>query len=155
MAGNDQLRAARERTASPTYATECLSRQELAELVNAYIWEQHHKMVALDHGYLGKLERGIIRWPGTLYREALRAILGVPTDAALGFVNARRALVKLDDVDRKKFLVTTALGVGAAALAPVAALLEGGEPTPTPVRVGATEIAQIRDAAQAFESWCV
>jgi hypothetical protein len=36
-AANDQLRAARERTASPTYADECLSRQELAELVNAYV----------------------------------------------------------------------------------------------------------------------
>ncbi|MGH3776700.1 MAG: hypothetical protein ACRDRR_13390 [Pseudonocardiaceae bacterium] len=35
---NDQLRAARERTASPTYPDDYLSRQELAELVNTYIW---------------------------------------------------------------------------------------------------------------------
>ena len=33
---NDQLRAARQRTASPTHAGECLSRQELAELVNRH-----------------------------------------------------------------------------------------------------------------------
>jgi hypothetical protein len=45
------------------------------------------------------------------------------------------------------------LGIGTLALAPVAALLEGGEPTPIPVRVGATDIEQIRIAAQVFESW--
>ncbi|MDQ3761603.1 MAG: XRE family transcriptional regulator [Actinomycetota bacterium] len=150
---NDQLRAARERTASLVYPDEGLSREELADLVNAYIWDHHHKRVALDAGYLGKLERGIIRWPAKLYREALRAILGVPTDTALGFVNARRAVVKLEDVHRKKFLRTTAVGLGTLALAPVAALLEGSEPTPIPARVGATEITQIRTAARVFESW--
>ncbi len=60
-----------------------------------------------------------------------RAILGVPTDAALGFINARRAVVRLADVDRKQFLRSTKLGVGTLALGPVAALLEGSEPTPT------------------------
>ncbi|MGH8921079.1 MAG: XRE family transcriptional regulator, partial [Actinomycetes bacterium] len=78
---NDQLRAAQARTASLTDPEDCLSRQELAELVNAYIGDHHHKMVALDAGYLGKLERGIIRWPSKLYREALRATLGMSTDA--------------------------------------------------------------------------
>jgi hypothetical protein len=34
-AANDQLWAARQRTASLTYSDECLSRQEHAELVNA------------------------------------------------------------------------------------------------------------------------
>ncbi|MGH3803007.1 MAG: XRE family transcriptional regulator, partial [Pseudonocardiaceae bacterium] len=40
-----------------------------------------------------------------------------------------------------------------AALSPVAALLKGGEPTPIPHRIGATEIEQIRTATQVFESW--
>jgi len=150
---NDQLRAARERTASPTHPDECVSRQELAELVNAYIWNHHEKMVALDANYMGKLERGCIRWPDKLYREALRAILNVPTDAALGFTNVRRAAVKLAPVDRNQFLRASALGIGVLALGPVAALLEGGEPTPIPVRVGATEIKQVRTAAQVFRSW--
>ncbi|MGH3885994.1 MAG: XRE family transcriptional regulator [Pseudonocardiaceae bacterium] len=154
-AANDQLRAARERTASPTHPDECLTRQELAELVNAYIWDHHDKkIVALNANYLGKLERGHIRWPSKLYREALRAILGVPTDAALGFINARRAVVRLEDVDRQQFLCSSAaLGVGTLALGPVAALLAGSEPTPVPVRVGATDIEQIRTAAQVFNSW--
>ena len=151
---NDRFRAARERTASLTYPDEGLSRQELAELVNAYIWEHHHEMVALDANYVGKIERGIIRWPRKLYREALRVILGAATETAVGFINPRRAVVKLDNVKRQQFLhTTTLLGVGTLSSGPVAALLEGSEPTPIPDRVGATEIEQIRSAARVFESW--
>jgi transcriptional regulator with XRE-family HTH domain len=69
---NEQLRAARERTASPTCPDECLTRQELAELVNAWIWKHHRKKVETSASYIGQLERGTIRWPGKLYREALR-----------------------------------------------------------------------------------
>jgi hypothetical protein len=154
-AANDQLRAARQRTASPNYPDECLSRQELAELVNTWVWEHHHTVVEASANWVGKLEQGIIRWPGKLYREALRAIFSVSQDSALGFVNARsrRAAVKLDDVKRKQFFETAALGVGTLVLGPVAALLEGGEPTPIPARVGATEIEQIRTAARMFSSW--
>jgi hypothetical protein len=65
---NDQLRAARERTASPTYPDECLSRQELAELVNTWIYEHHHTVVQASANWVGQLERGTIRWPGQLYR---------------------------------------------------------------------------------------
>lgn len=98
---NDQLRAARERTGSPEHPGECLSRQELAELVNDHVWRHHSRVVEMDANYVGKLERGVIRWPGKLYREALRAVLTAPTDTALGFTNKRRAVVKLDDVNRK------------------------------------------------------
>jgi transcriptional regulator with XRE-family HTH domain len=155
-AANDKLREARQRTASPTYPDECLSRQELAELVNAWIWEHRKKQVELSANYIGQLERGKIRWPSKLYREAFRAVFSVPTDSALGFINARsrRARVKLDDVKRKQFLETAALGVGALALGePLAALLDGGEPTPIPHRIGATEIDQIRTVTQVFSSW--
>ncbi|MGH3693010.1 MAG: XRE family transcriptional regulator, partial [Pseudonocardiaceae bacterium] len=149
-----QLQAARERTASLTSPDVCLSRQELAELVNAWVWEHHHKAVELTANYVGQLERGKIRWPGKLYREGLRAILGVSTDTALGFVNSHHAVVKLENVDRKKFLHTgAALGAGALVLGPVAALLESTEPTPVPARVGATEIEQTRTAARVFSSW--
>ncbi|MBV9730471.1 MAG: XRE family transcriptional regulator [Pseudonocardiales bacterium] len=153
---NDRFRAARERTASLTYPDEGLSRQELAELVNTYIWEHHHEMVALDANYVGKIERGIIRWPRKLYREALRVILGAATETAVGFINPRRAVVKLDNVKRQQFLhTTTLLGVGTLSSGPVAALLEGSEPTPVPSRVDTTEIEQIRTATRVFESWCL
>jgi transcriptional regulator with XRE-family HTH domain len=156
VAANDVLRAARQRTASLTSPDVCLSRQELAELVNAWVWDHHEKLVEHSANYIGQLECGKIRWPGKVSREALRAILGVSTDAALGFVNARsaRAAVKLEKVDRQQFLRTArALGAGALVLGPVAALLECTEPTPIPTRVGATEIEQTRTAAQVFSSW--
>ena len=151
---NEQLRAARERTASPAAPDECLSRQELAELANEWIWKHHKKMAALSANYIGQLERGYIHWPGKLYREALRAILGVSTDAALGFVNTRRAVVKLEDVKRKQFIQTaTGLGVGLILGGPLAALLETSQPTPIPHRIGATEIEQVRTATRVFASW--
>ncbi|MGH3696650.1 MAG: XRE family transcriptional regulator, partial [Pseudonocardiaceae bacterium] len=154
VAANKKLQAARERTASLTSPDVCLSRQELAELVNAWVWDHHHKVVELTANYVGQLERGKIRWPGKLYREGLRAILGVSTDTALGFLNSHRAVVKLENVDRKKFLHTgAALGAGALVLGPVAALLESTEPTPVPAKVGATEIEQTRTAARVFSGW--
>ena len=156
-AENNQLRAARERTASPTHPDGGLSRQELAELVNTWVWDHHDQTVVVaTANYIGKLENGIICWPGKWYREALRAILGAPTDTALGFVNARsrRAAVKLEDVNRQQLIrTTTALGVGTLVLGPVATLLEGIEPAPIPTRVGATEIEQTRTAKRVFQSW--
>ncbi|MGH3718307.1 MAG: XRE family transcriptional regulator [Pseudonocardiaceae bacterium] len=150
---NTQFRAARERTASPTSADDCLSRQELADLVNAWIWTHHDKKKLLTASYIGKLEQGSIRWPGILYREAFRAIFGVSTDSALGFVNARRKVVKLDNVKRRQFN-HTAVGVGALAMGePFAALLGDSEPTPVPARVGATDIEHVRTATEVFSEW--
>jgi transcriptional regulator with XRE-family HTH domain len=152
---NDLLRVARQRTASLTSPDMGLSRQELAELVNTWAWDHHEKMLDHSANWVGQLERGKIRWPGKVSREALRAILGVSTDAALGFVNARsaRAAVKLEHVDRQQFLRSSRDLGALAALGPVATLLEGTEPTPIPTRVGATDIEQIRTAARVFESW--
>ncbi|MGH3718166.1 MAG: XRE family transcriptional regulator [Pseudonocardiaceae bacterium] len=156
---NEEFRAARERAASLTDPDDCLSRQELAELVNTWIWKHHNKKkVGLTASYIGKLEQGSIRWPGILYREAFRAIFGVSTDSALGFVNSRRKVVKLDNVKRREAVQTaTLLGVGALTLEePVTALLtllEGGEPIPIPARVSATDIEQTRIAAEVFQSW--
>jgi hypothetical protein len=65
---NDRFRVARQRTASLAYPDECLSRRELAELVNAYVWEGHRRVVALDANYVGEIKRGLVRWPGRLYR---------------------------------------------------------------------------------------
>ncbi|MGH3696553.1 MAG: XRE family transcriptional regulator, partial [Pseudonocardiaceae bacterium] len=70
---------------------------------------------------------------------------------------ARRAVVKLEDEDvkrRQAIHTVTGLGVGALVQGPLAALLEGIKPTtPTPKRVGATEIEQTRAAARVFQSW--
>ncbi|MGH3754010.1 MAG: XRE family transcriptional regulator [Pseudonocardiaceae bacterium] len=157
MVANDELRAARQRTASLTSPDLGLSRQELAELVNAYAWEHHDKVLYHSANWVGQLERGKIRWPGTVAREALRAILGVPTDAALGFTGdprSARAAEELDKVDRQQ-LIRTGVSLGVSALlleGPVVALLEISEPTPTPRRIGATDIEQVRTASARLAS---
>jgi hypothetical protein len=132
--------------------------QELAELVKAWIGKHHRTRVELTANYIGKIEQGVIRWPGTMCREALREILSVSDDAELGFVNARarRQAVKLEEVDtakRQKFVHTTTLGSVSLLAEPRATLPERSTPRPTPRRVGASDIAQIRDATQTFTSW--
>ena len=82
---NDQLRTRREATASRSAPGEHLSRQELAELVNAHVAEHTGQAGALDSNYVGKLERGVITWPRRHYRAALRAVLSARTDRELGF----------------------------------------------------------------------
>jgi len=156
---NDKLRKARERTQSRANSEYCLSRRELADQANAWIWEHHGKKYDLNANYIGKIEQGVIRWPNALTREAFRAVLNVRKDSELGFVNARAhyygAVVKLSDVDdvkRRKLFETTKLGVGALVFGgPMAAVLEIR--TSIPHRVGATDIEQIRRATQMFGSW--
>lgn len=82
---NDRLRALRSVTPSPKRPGECMSRAELAEAVNAHVWETSGRRVCLDAEAVGRYERGLIQWPGSQYRGALRAIFGVESDEALGF----------------------------------------------------------------------
>lgn len=54
-ATNDQLWAARQRTASLTSPDVCLSRREL---VNTYVWEHHNKKtVTASANWVGQLVR--------------------------------------------------------------------------------------------------
>ncbi|KXK61544.1 hypothetical protein AWW66_13235 [Micromonospora rosaria] len=62
-----------------------MSRQELAEAVNAYAYEHVGRRVNVDARYVGKLERGEHRWPFEPCRTALRQVLGKATNAELGF----------------------------------------------------------------------
>lgn len=73
---NDRIRAARERAG--------LSRPEVADAVAAQVYERTGHVVGIDAHYIAKLERGVMRWPNTAYRAALREVLHAHTDAALG-----------------------------------------------------------------------
>jgi hypothetical protein len=86
---NDQLRRARLGLASPSGSGRPMSRRELADAVNEYLWKVHERKAAIDAEYVGKLERGDHRWPQDRYREAFRAALGAASDAALGFFVTR------------------------------------------------------------------
>jgi hypothetical protein len=88
---NDQLRQARLRLASPSGSGRPMSRRELADAVNEYLWKVHERKGAIDADYVGKLERGDHRWPHDMYREGFRTALGAASDAALGFFVIRQA----------------------------------------------------------------
>ena len=61
-----------------------MSRQELAEAVNAWAYEHAGRVCSLDASYIGVLERGETRWPRAHHRAGLRAALGAATDAEIG-----------------------------------------------------------------------
>jgi hypothetical protein len=69
---------------SPSGSGRVLSRQELAEAVNAWIYAHTERVCAIDARYIGKLERGETRWPAAHFRAGLRAVLGADTDRELG-----------------------------------------------------------------------
>lgn len=62
-----------------------MSQRELAEAVTAYVFRTTKRDVPLDRHYISRLERGRSRWPIADYRDAFRVVLGVATDAELGF----------------------------------------------------------------------
>lgn len=137
-----------------------MSRQELAERVNTWVWDHYKETVEHSANWICQLEQGTIRWPREMSRAALREILGAPTDAALGFtgdLRSARAAATLESVDRQQLIRTSRDLAALAALEPVAELLaellEDTEPTPTPTRVGASDIEQIRTATQVLDSW--
>ncbi|NBE84470.1 transcriptional regulator [Micromonospora rubida] len=66
-----------------------MSRQEVAEAVNTYLWETYGTRTSLDANHVGKLERGEHRWPKPATREAFRAVLKASRDADLGFYITR------------------------------------------------------------------
>jgi hypothetical protein len=67
-----------------------MSRQELAEAVNAHVYLTTGRVSAMDAHYVGRLERGQRRWPNAAYRAGFRAVLGADTDAELGFYGTSR-----------------------------------------------------------------
>jgi hypothetical protein len=155
---NDHLRRARERVESPNATGEPLSRQELAELVNAWVYEHTSppRIIGTDANYVGQLERGKIRWPQDSDRRAgFRAVLGAATDAELGFRRPRRTRSTVADVDRQQF-IRAALGATVATTCgsfAFAELIAQTQPTPVPSVVGYSEVAEIRSVARAFSSW--
>jgi hypothetical protein len=70
-----------------------MSRQELADAVNAYLAgkddERYQREATLDANHIGKLERGEHRWLNDMRRDAFRHVLNATTDAELGFYITR------------------------------------------------------------------
>lgn len=104
---NHKLSAARTRVRSELTGHP-LSRAELADAVNAWVYRETGRMIQLSANYIGKLERGVFRWPNADYRAGLRSVLGVTTDAELGFRPVGRATgvvrMEANENDSPKFL---------------------------------------------------
>lgn len=66
-----------------------MSREELAEAVNAFLFRKTQRVFEMNANHIGKYELGEYRWPRAHYREALRVVLNVETDADLGFYPKR------------------------------------------------------------------
>jgi hypothetical protein len=67
-----------------------MSRRELAEAACAWLWETTRQRFPLDAHYIAKIERGAVGVPSDHYRAALRAVLGVASDADLGFTTTNK-----------------------------------------------------------------
>jgi hypothetical protein len=85
LAPNELFRQARRRIPSPSGAPRPMSRQELAEAVNTYLWRQHRISENLSAEDVGRIERGQTRWPRKWRRVGCRAVLGATCDTDLGF----------------------------------------------------------------------
>ncbi|PUB32572.1 hypothetical protein C8K30_1011098 [Promicromonospora sp. AC04] len=77
---------------SPSGSGLPMSRSELAGLVNEYIQARTGRPSVLAGKEVGRWERGEVRRPGKLYRDALRAVLGAVSDEELGFFPAPRGV---------------------------------------------------------------
>jgi len=91
---NQKLIDARKRLTSAS--GDPMTPQDVAEAMNAFLWEQHQKTkgspqpTTLDHRYVASYEAGRHWWPSKQYRAAWRHALRVETDAELGFTPKRR-----------------------------------------------------------------
>jgi hypothetical protein len=153
---NELLRAKRERLASPTRASEPMSRAELAAQVSKVLFTDPQMVTRspFDANYVGKLEAGVIHWPKAEYRAALRTILGVGSDSELGFSDARARRDTVDDVNRRELLTSVGTAMSASVVSgPGMRLLAPSSSEELPRRVGRDHIAQIVEAADIFEHW--
>lgn len=120
---NERLRRRREATPSPSGSGAPMTRAELAKAINQYLWKTTGRDCHLTVDALRRYEYGQVSWPGAMYREAFRAVLGAETDADLGFVPTPRGRTAA----RKK----SAFQVGEASL-PGELIHHAGDARPSP-----------------------
>lgn len=144
---NVKLRVLREAVVSTSRPGEPLGRSELAEAVNDYLWRARNERYELDGHSIARYERGQVLWPSEPYRAALRAVLGVATDAELGFRPTRRGRTKIPSgqvISLAEYGTTTDLGVS-----PAEFLSRMTVETPVPTRIGWTDVDHVRATTRA------
>ncbi|MCA1673426.1 MAG: helix-turn-helix domain-containing protein, partial [Actinobacteria bacterium] len=152
---NELLRAAREAAV--------LTQGQLAELANTQVEQETGSLGAMDADYIGKLERGIHRWPNRHYRTALRRVLGCQSDTDLGFFSTRSGGATVgqtpwqanggDDVERQIFIRALAGSMAGLAFSdPIKEFLGSAAGTASQRQVGAADVDQVRHLARMFAS---
>lgn len=150
--------------------------------MNTWLWETTRRRFELDDHLIGKWERGVVRYPIREYRSALRAVLGVDTDDALGFhpparrvdetasgalpalaLWARGTIVadastaaEWDLINRRDALRGAATIVGAGLVGPLAGWLEPLADAPLSSRSGAFalgEVEALEHLVATFREW--
>ncbi|MFC8797146.1 hypothetical protein ACFT2C_05400 [Promicromonospora sp. NPDC057138] len=165
---NEHLRRLREAMPSPSGSGLPMTRAELAAAVNQYIWTTTGEECHLDVDTLARYERGQLRWPRAMYRDGLRAVLGVESDADLGFFRTRRGKSTdptrsaasaregtapeglIDHVNRRQFLQTLTIAGMSASMDEFAHELDRLAPARV---VTEADIAQLSSVGDFFTSW--
>jgi hypothetical protein len=126
-----------------------MSRAELAEGVNSYLWEASNRKrrYSLDEHAIGRYERGEIRWPSAAYRQGLRAELNASTDADLGFWPTRRG--NTTSSGAQTMLVVDYSGAVDIGMGPTDFLARITAETPVPQRIGWSEVESVRATTRA------
>ncbi|WP_091455928.1 hypothetical protein [Actinokineospora iranica] len=134
-----------------------MTQGQLAESANTRVEQATGKPGAMDADYIGKLERGVHRWPNRQYRAALRLALRRQSDAELGFFSTRSRAATVergprhvdggDDVERKAFLRVLAGSVAGLAFSDP---LNDFAARSAQGRVGQAEVDQVRSLARTF-----
>ncbi|MFQ6327860.1 XRE family transcriptional regulator [Nocardia sp. CWNU-33] len=123
-----------------------MSRAELAEAVNDYLWRTHRQRRELDAHTVARYERGAVRWPNEAYREAFRAILGA-TDSELGFLPSRER--REDRLHPDGTLAVNLFSPFDPGRVPTTWIDElGAEEAKAISRVGWTDVERVRDATR-------
>ncbi|MBT8226304.1 MAG: hypothetical protein HKP61_03465 [Dactylosporangium sp.] len=112
-----------------------MSRQELAEAVNAYLHAATGEVYAMDANHVAKIELGEYRWPREYYREAFRAVLVAERDSDLGFTPVRRAVDGADEADPPGEPPVDEEDDGSADAEPVTPVPKSAPATSMPVQV--------------------
>lgn len=143
-----------------------LTQEQLAEAANAEVEALTGRPGGMDADYISKLERGVHTWPNKHYRQALRQVLDVVSDADLGFYSSRTrratvgsavvspAVEGIDDVNRQAFLRALAATVAGVAVGdPIAEAISRPASGQVPARVGQAEVGQLNHAIEVFGGW--
>ncbi|MEV4639817.1 hypothetical protein AB0J80_20970 [Actinoplanes sp. NPDC049548] len=146
MPGNERFARAR--------AAKKLTEGQLAELVADLIASLTGRRPPIDADHVGRIERGLITWPGRAYRSAFRTVLGVTADAELGFYSRRSGGTHRPasiDVDRQLPALASAATVGELTSGTIGALTSGLGAPRMPARVGRADVADLNRVIDGME----